>query len=339
MTGRDFIPVISQKMRWPGSRGCLALVWLSLAVTAPAVTIRELLAGPPAREIVYKQVAEGPLKLHAFLPARSGPDERRPAIVWIHGGAWVGGTLEGFMPHARYMAERGLVAFNLEYRLLKPAGPTMAECIADCQSAIRYLRVHAAELGIDPARIAVAGDSAGGHLTAALGTLGDFGDPAEAPGISARPDVMILLNPVLDLTEDDWIRYAVGGPALADRTQPRPHGPADLARARALSPIFHAHAGVPPSLLLHGLDDKIVPVSQARRFAEALAQAGVRCDLRLLEKQGHAFGIAYWRAPEPTVVETLRTIDAYLTTLGYVAGPPTLSLSAEPAWVPKPPAR
>ena len=130
--------------------------------TVRAVTLRELLAGAPPQERVYKTVDGVSLKLYFFAPASAAPHAHAPAVVWIHGGAWAGGTLDGFMPHARYVAARGAVGFNLEYRLLKPNGPFISDCIADCRSAIRYIRSHADELGVNPQRIAAAGDSAGG---------------------------------------------------------------------------------------------------------------------------------------------------------------------------------
>lgn len=323
------------------------LIWLLLGLVFPLavasvdadVTIKQLLDGPVPQTMVYKTVGGNDLRLYYFTPADHGTRGGRPAIVWIHGGGWTGGTLEALMPHARYMAARGAVGINVEYRLLKPAGPSLADCIADCKSAVRFIRTHATELGIDPRRIAVAGESAGGHLAAAVATLDGFDEAGEDTKVSARPDALILLNPVLDLTEGNWIRSALGGSALADRTSPLPDSPESIAFARSLSPIFHAKPGVPPTLLMHVREDVVVPWTQAQRFADALKEAGNRCDLLLLEKKGHAFGIAFWRSPEPVVVETIRTIDGFLASLGYLTGEPTLVVSPSPAWIPRGPGK
>ncbi len=315
------------------------LVFLCLTLFARPVTaataLATLLAGPPGVERTYFTTAEGlALKLFQFSPVElaTGP---RPAVVWIHGGGWTGGGLDGFMPHARYVASRGAVGFNIEYRLLKPDGPFIGDCIADCKSAIRYIRVHAKELGVDPAKIAVAGDSAGGHLAAALGTLNGFDNPGDDLSVSARPDAMLLFNPVLNLTEQNWIRSANAGVALADKKSPLPTSEKEVAVARSLSPGLHVLPGQPPTLLMHGADDKVVPAAQSQRFAEAMKLAGNRCELTLLPNTGHAFAVAYYKSPESVVVDALRTSDRFLTSLGWFTGEPTLEVSSPPAWEPK----
>lgn len=318
------------------SKSVLAACVLGILPPAPAVTLRELLAGPPPQVRVYKQVGNVALRLWIFRPEEAPPATPHPAIVWIHGGAWVGGSPESFLPHARYVAARGAVGIVVEYRLAAADGPGIGECLADCKSAFRHLRAHAGALGIDPARLAAAGDSAGGHLAAALATLDGWDDPQDDPAISARPDALLLFNPVLDLTEDDWVRYVVGGPALRDRRSARPTDPAAWAAARALSPLFHVHGSAPPLLLLHGRDDAIVPWTQARRLADAWQRAGGRCELHLLEATGHAFVVPYYKSSEAVVVEVLRTADRFLAALGWLQGAPRLEPSSPPVWEPRP---
>ena len=306
-----------------------------LVVSADAATLRELSAGAAPQERTYKTIGDVALKLYYFVPPDPTNGQSHPAVVWIHGGGWVGGTLDGFMPHARYMAARGAVGFNIEYRLLKPDGPLIGDCIADCKSAIRYIRSHAKELGVDPTKIAVAGDSAGGHLAAALGTLEGFDDPADDLSVSARPDAMLLFNPVLDLTEGNWIRSANGGMALADKKSPLPTSEKEVAVARSLSPGLHVLPGQPPTLLMHGADDKVVPAAQSQRFADAMKLAENRCELTLLPNTGHAFAVAFYKSPESVVVDVLRTSDRFLTSLGWFTGKPMLEISDPPAWEPK----
>jgi acetyl esterase/lipase len=283
-------------------------------------------AAPVPETVVVKRVGEQEVKLEFFRPAGVPEGGRRPAILWIHGGAWVGGTTEATTPHARYFAERGMFAANMVYRLARPGEVTVADCLEDCRSAIRHLRERAGELGIDPERIAVAGDSAGAHLAAALGTLPTKDD-------TSRPDAMLLYNPIVDMTEGDWIRYAVGGEALAIKRSPRPAAPEDVALARSLSPVFHVRAEQVPSIVLHGRADRVVPMSQAERFAAASRAVGSRCDLVVYENDiGHAFVLAGYKYPEPVVVEAIRAGDRFLVSLGWLKGEPSLTISDPPAW-------
>ena len=283
-------------------------------------------AAPAPETVVVNRVGDQEVKLEFFRPVGVPKGERRPALVWIHGGAWVGGTTEATTPHARYFAERGMFEANLVYRLASPGKVTVGDCLADCGSALRHLREHSVEFGIDPARIAVAGDSAGGHLAAALGTL-----PAEND--SSRPDAMLLYNPIVDMTEGEWIRYAVGGEALANKRSPLPATPEDVALARSLSPIFHIKSGQVPSIILHGRADQVVPVSQGERFAAASRAVGSRCELVIYEDNiGHAFVLAGYKYPEPVVVKAIRAGDRFLVSLGWLKGEPSLTISDPPAW-------
>lgn len=314
------------------------MIFMNLKRLSPAILLLVLNAhaqplasfmgprAPAPEKVIVKRVGDQEVALEFFRPAHLPRDERCPAIIWIHGGAWVGGTTEATTPHARYFAERGMFAANIVYRLASPGKLTVADCLADCRSAMTFLRAQAAEFGIDPDRIAVAGDSAGGHLAAALGTLPDG-------HVSSRPNAMLLYNPIVDMTEGDWIRYAVGGEALANKKSPLPAAPGDVALARSLSPVFHIRAGQIPSIILHGRADRIVAVSQAERFATATRAVGSRCDLVIHENDiGHAFVLAGYRYPEPVVVEAIRAADQFLVSLGWLRGDPSLTISNPPAW-------
>lgn len=319
----------------------LVLTLLTVPMLATAVAeapnLAALMKEPPSEQFVYAKRGETDLVLHVFRPADAKPGERRPAIMFIHGGGWIGGTPDLFMSLARYFAARGMVGVNITYRLAKPGETTVADCITDCRSALRYIRAHAAELGIDPDRIAVAGDSAGGHLAAVLGTMPGFDAPGEDTSVNGFANAMILYNPIVDMTEDDWIRFAVGGPALADRKNtPRPADEASVALAKSLSPLFFVAPGQAPSLLIHGKGDHVVKISQAERFAEAAKAAGNRCDfLPLGEEVGHAFILPDYKSDEPFVVENIHVTDRFLKSLGWLEGEPTLVVSDPPAWQPK----
>ena len=298
-----------------------------------------LKAEPPPAATVYVLGGSAEQSLYMFAPEDLKPNDRRPAVLCIHGGAWVAGSAEAFFPHARYFASRGMVAFSINYRLETANGTGLPECLEDCKAAVRYVREHAAEWGIDPGRIAVLGDSAGGHLAAALGTVGGFdGLPAAgASGLSAIPDAMVLCNPIVDLTDGDWPKYVIRGAALDQHASPeaKAMNPAQQALARQLSPLFQVKPGAPPALMMHGLDDHVVDPAQARRFADAMKGAGNRCDLVLIEGARHAFIGPKYTAPEPMVVNAIRRADEFLISLGWLPGPPTLEVSDPPAWTVK----
>ena len=124
--------------------------------------------------------------------------DQRPAVVFFFGGGWNGGSPSQFAPHCEYLASRGMVAMTADYRVKSRQGTTPFDCVEDGKSAIRYVRQHAKELGVDPKKIAAGGGSAGGHVAAATGTVRGMDEKNEDSGISSKPDALILFNPVYD---------------------------------------------------------------------------------------------------------------------------------------------
>ncbi len=299
---------------------------LALAAGLPFGTLLHL---PAPTETIYKHTAQGDLKLYCFESKQRMPDVKVPAVLWIHGGGWTGGTCESFFPLARYTATRGAESFVVQYRLANTNGTvTVADCVADCKSAVRYLRGHSAELGIDPERIAIIGESAGGHLAACVAVLENFDDPADDLKISARPNAVVLYNPLTDFTQSQFLRLFTNAlPAEAAVKQ-----------AHALSPLMHVHSNLPPVLCIHGLADTVVSPEQSQKFALALKNNGNRCELMLLPETPHAFLIPNYKCSEQTVVNALLIGDKFLTSLGWFAGEPNLVASDPPAWQAKWPA-
>lgn len=295
---------------------------LNLAATA-ALPFGSLLHGSPPVELNYKHIANGDLKLFCFQPANDGIKGLRPAVLWIHGGGWTGGSCQSFFPLARYTAVRGARSFVVEYRLAQTNGSVkVSDCVADCKSAMRYLRLHAAELGIDPHRIAVIGESAGGHLAACVCVLDGFDDATDDLNTSARPDALVLYNP---LTRFEQSRFE---PLFFDR-------PDKTNLMRELSPLMQVRANMPPTICIHGLADTVVLPDDSRQFAAAMHAAGNRCDLVLLPDMPHAFLIPDYKCSEQTVVDSLLIADKFLTSVGWFSGSPNLVVSDPPSWKPK----
>jgi arylsulfatase A len=220
-----------------------------------------------------------------FLP----PDEftdPRPAMLFIHGGGWQGGSPTQFYRQAAMLAEQGVVGSCCRYRFSDDA--TFPASVQDVKAAVRWLRANDEELNIDPDRIGTMGGSAGGHLAGMLATTagieeleGDGGNPEQSSDVQ----LAVLLNPITDMTifsSDTNLHPAVakylGGP------------PEEMPEQYALaSPLLHIDTNTPPCFLLHGTADTTVPHDQSIRFAEALASIGVEAELVLIPDVPHGF--------------------------------------------------
>jgi acetyl esterase len=255
------------------------------------------------KTIDYKHASNSTLKLHIFDEGGPG-DPPRPAIVFFFGGGWVNGTPTQFFPHCQYLASRGMVAISAEYRVHSRHATTPFECVVDGKSAIRWVRAHTNELGIDPQRVAAGGGSAGGHVAACATMVPSFGESGEDASISAIPDALVLFNPVVDTTPE---RFA-----------PRLDG-----RAAALSPLHHVKPGLPPTIIFHGIDDFVVPYSDVERFTNAMHAANNVCELVGFKGKGHGF-FNHGRDDGTAYYETLRAANCFLAEQGFLTGEPTL---------------
>ncbi len=280
-----------------------AFVGLLIAIPAFAAPKKRAL---PDESHVYKKVGNRELRLYVTRPEGWKADDRRPALVFFHGGGWVGGAPGQFTQHAAYFASRGMVAVQVEYRLLDRGGndpPTV--CVHDARSAMRWVRGRAGELGIDPERIASAGGSAGGHLAAHVGMVEGLDDPEDDRSVSAKSDAMVLFNPVFDNGPEGWGTKRVG------------------ARYREFSPAHNISRDDPPAMVFLGTEDKLIPVHAVERFQKAMRDAGVRCEAEFYEGQPHGF-FNYGRSANKYYYQTVKAADAFLVSLGWLEGPPAI---------------
>lgn len=275
---------------------------LFAAMLAPLAALQAADTPPSCASLVYKSVGGRELRLFIEKPQDWKATDKRPAIVFFFGGGWVGGTPEQFRKQSEYLATRGMVGVRVEYRTIakSDSGPPTV-CCADAKSAMRYVRAKAAELGVDPQRIAAAGGSAGGHLAAFTAMVPGLDDPEDDLKVSCKPQALVLFNPVFNNGPGQWGHQRVGE------------------RYREFSPAHNISSGAPPVIVFVGDSDKLIPVSVLRDFESGLKEQGVRCDTRVYPNAGHGF---FNREPHLTL--TLVEVDRFLGSIGWLEGMPTL---------------
>lgn len=287
---------------------CGSLICLVAAATVALATQKKA-AGPSFSEArIYKQIDACDLRMDVYKPDGWSAAEHRPAILFFHGGGWRSGNPKGMEDYCRYFTCRGYVTFSAQYRLY----PNVAVegCVRDAVSALRWVREHAAELGIDPARIAVGGSSAGGHLAAAVGLLSGFDETNENCTVSACPNAMILLNPALVLAPIDAKSAGFFDKLDADtRERLGPH-------AKKISPWHHIRQGQPPAIILHGTADRIVPFWTAEIFAQTAQAASNRCELVAYTNAPHGF--CHYGSSRKNFISACDAIDTFLVSLGWM---------------------
>lgn len=218
--------------------------------------------------LIFSQPDSGPpLSLDLYQPALSS--RPAPGIVLIHGGGWTGGRREDYSYYASKLAGLGYVAVTIDYRMAPQH--RFPAAVQDVKTAVRWLRLHASEYSVDPGRIGVFGGSAGGHLALLAAYVKDQPewDSHEHSTVTSDVDCVVALYPPTNLAQLRAARNSEEQAALVTRFL---GGPArDIPETyRLASPLQHVAAGVPPTLLLHGTMDSIVPVSQSDQLAAAL---------------------------------------------------------------------
>jgi acetyl esterase/lipase len=235
--------------------------------------------------VEFGKGGERPLKLDIVRP-RNLPAEPMPVVIWVHGGGWRGGGSRGGISRLTSFAQRGYFCASIEYRVSGEA--VFPAQIEDCKCAIRFLRAKAKEYHLDPDRIGVWGGSAGGHLVSLLGTTGDVkalegsgGYPEFSSRVQAvcnwcGPSDMVKMLETSNANGQDAVSKLIGG-SIAEKKEV----------AIQASPITYVSENCPPFLIMHGENDRTVPIDQSKTLHEALKKAGVESTLHIIENTGH----------------------------------------------------
>ena len=268
-----------------GYRFLASLVVLGLALPALRAELK--------RDVAYGQAAGEQLLLDVHVPDGRGPF---PVAILVHGGGWNSGDKGGsdkpgngadITPWFEPLTRAKYVWFSINYRLApKHRWPA---CFEDLQTAVRWVKAHAAEYQGDPRRVALFGHSAGGHLVTMLGTQSKE---------DTRVQAVVGFAPVTDHEQDLAPRGGLSTALQQLLDRPKEINPESLHALRAISPINRVRAGMPPVLLIHGDADKTVPLQQSLSFQRRLRSSGVTCELITL--QGAPHGLLTWSKTDPS---------------------------------------
>jgi acetyl esterase/lipase len=292
----------------------LPIILAACVLPTSGIAAKPKAADPqPSREIVYKTVDGMDLKLHVFDPA-ADTKKPMPAIVFFFGGGWSGGSPSQFYHQSKYLAGQGVLAISAEYRTRKNGGVEPSECVKDGKAAMRYVRAHAEELGVDPDRIAAGGGSAGGHVAAATGTVKGFEHDGEDLTVSSRPNAMVLFNPVYDNSPEGY-----GNSRVKDYW-------------KEFSPLHNITKETPPTIAFFGSKEKLVTRAAMEAFRDKQKALGTRSVLKVYEGPGHGF-FNHGRDGNKWFLATMTEAHGFLADCGWVTGEPAVAeyLGMEPA--------
>lgn len=265
----------------------------SVAVTEPRIDT--------ISSIIYSQVkglrAVCQLRMTVMVPRT---DVAKPAVIYFPGGGFTSADWEKFTEIRTALAKAGFVVAAAEYRVVPDKFPAL---VVDAKSAVRYLRAHAKEYGVDPARIGVLGDSAGGYVVQMLGTTNgekafDKGDNLDQSSDVQAVATMFGISDLTTIGEGfpEAIQKVHESPAVTEALLVNGVAFRDFAgasilsdkkKALAASPLGHVGGNEPPFLILHGAQDPLVSPEQSRHLFEALQKANVPATYLLVENAKH----------------------------------------------------
>lgn len=282
--------------RWPGDgetppRGFFSRNELIAALLVGGVEL--INRNPPLPENVelregveYGNVGERPLLLDLYKPKQQ--NGKVPGLIFIHGGGWKSGGRQDYRVYTTWFAQQGYVAVTIGYRLSKEA--LFPAAVEDAKCAVRWMRAEAESLGVDPDKIVVLGGSAGGHLAMMVGYSAD---DKTLEGIGGHAEVSSQVAAVVDIygpfdfetpegKSADVVKQFLGKQSYEEAPE----------LWKRLSPVTYLNTGGPPTLIIHGSLDEIVPISQAEMLSRRLMELKIPSRYIRLEGWPHTMDVA-----------------------------------------------
>lgn len=249
-----------------------------------------------ATSLSYSETSEGPLSAHFFVPDNFSPEKQYPAVVFFHGGFWDHSMPTQFVPQCLHFASRGAIAISVETRVqaIHKTGPL--EALDDTQTFLQWLADHAEKFRLNLDQC-ILGGAAGGAWLALENTLPK--PPKKEPAPPITPTAIILFSALLNSL----------APSIAKKF-PNP------TTAKSLNPLRQVRRKLPPTLLCHGMSDRVTPFADARKFAKAMRWRGNHVELVDYEKAEHSF--FNFNVSEFYYELTLKTADRFLVNLGIL---------------------
>ena len=240
---------------------------------------REKILLENARPLIYSRLDSGEvLRIHSYIPKDIKEGEKRPVFLFFNGGAWDRGSVSQFAPHALHLVERGAVCGLVQYRDKREfPDSTPLDAFADTRLAIQFVRLHAEKMRIDPDKVIAVGAAAGANMaaSAALSKTKKKAKPGddEITSFSCKPNGLVLFSPIIDVHKDRY-GYDQFGPDVSTKL-------ACLSK--------HIERKLPPTLILHGTQDRLIPFEDVFEFAQKLEKVKAPCKLVEFEGRDHSF--------------------------------------------------
>ena len=247
-----------------------------------------------ATSLTYLETPEGPVQCHFFVPSDFVSGQRRPVVIFLHGGFWDGSMPTQFVPQCLHFATRGAIAVAAETRVEGINGTGPLDALEDIQTLLKWLTEHAENFGVDPEKLAIGGASGGAFLA-----LQQVLPKGATDSATISPAALMLFSSVLDCTKADIAKRFPDGKT-----------------AKKLSPLKMVRKGLPPMILFHGKQDRVTPYADAQKFAKLVKRKRNKVELIDFDKAEHSF--FNFNVSELYYELTLKAADRFLVDQGLL---------------------